>query len=172
MVLESFDSAAMYVTMEERDTEKRVYVSGRPADLYLGAEGSTSALIWADDEKGLAFTLITGPEVTEEEMLRIAESVGPALAPEQPHRPARVPAGYVQRGKSGGLKDFELHYDGENGGQILFRYWAAGYGNSLPEEMREAIDGLPPQAAPVNGLSAWLYVSGGGKIKNLFGGGT
>ena len=33
--------------------------------------------------------------------------------------------------KSGGLKNFELHDDKGNGEQILFRYWAEGYGGSL-----------------------------------------
>lgn len=161
-VLESIESAAIYITPNEGDIEKRVLVGGLPADLYLGAEGRTSALIWADDRKGLVFTLIVDPEVTEEEMLRIAESVQPALAPEQPHRPAWVPAGYVWRGKSGGLKDFELHYDKENGEQILFRYWADGYGGSLPDELREGVYGLTPENTLVNGLEAQLYEAADG----------
>ena len=121
-------------------------MSGLPADLYLGADGRTSALVWTDDKIGLAFTLFTDPEITEEEILKIAESVRPALAPEQPHRPAWVPAEYVRKGKSGGMRHFELHYDKENGEQILFRYWADGYGGRLPDEMQEAIRNLAPES--------------------------
>lgn len=161
-VLEGIESAAIYVTMEEGDIEKQVVVSGRPADLYLGAEGGNRTLIWADDKEGLAFMLITGPEIPEEEMLRIAESVRPAFAAEQPHRPAWIPDEYVQRGRSGGMKCIKLHYDKDNGEQILFRYWADGYGSRLPEEMEEAIHNLPPESALVNGLEARLYADAGG----------
>ena len=162
VVFESIESAAIYVTPNEGDIEKQVLVSGLPADLYLGAEGRTSALIWTDDKLGLAFSLFVDPEVTEEEILKIAESVRPALAPEQPHRPSWVPAEYVRKGKSGGMRHFELHYDKENGEQILFRYWADGFGGSLPEELEEAVRGLTPEDALVNGLTAQLYADADG----------
>ena len=99
-------------------------------------------------------------------MIRIAESVQPAFAPEQPHRPAWVPSEYVRSGKSGGYQKMNLHYDKENGEQILFRYWADGYGGSLPDEMREAVDGLTSQDVLVNGLAARLYEDTGG-IRHL-----
>ena len=162
VVLESIESAAVYVTPDEGDIEKQVLLSGHPADLYLGAEGRTSALIWTDDKKGLAFTLFTNPEVTEEEILKIAESVRPAFAPEQPHRPAWVPAEYVRKGKSGGMRNFELNYDKENGEQVLFRYWADGFGGNLPDELQEAVYGLTPEDALVNGLAAQLYAGSDG----------
>lgn len=162
VVLDSIESAAIYVTPDEGDTEKQVLVWGCPADLYLGAEGRTSALIWTDDRGRLAFVLLTGPDITEEELLRIAESVRPALTPEQPHRPAWVPSEYVRFGMTGGLKEFELNYDKESGEQILFRYWADGYGGSLPDELREAVSGLTPQYVLVNGLEARLYAGTGG----------
>ena len=162
VVLDSIESAAVYVTVEEDDLQKQVLVSGLPADLYLGTEGRNSALIWTDDRVGLAFTLITDSEITEEEIIRIAESVRPALAPEQPHRPAWVPSEYVRFGKTGGYQKMELHYDKENGEQILFRYWADGYGGSLPDEMREDVNGLTPENVLVNGLEARLYAGAGG----------
>ena len=162
VVLESIESAALYVTPDEGDVQKQVFVSGLPADLYLGAEGRTSALVWTDEKTGLAFALFTDPEITEEEILKIAESVRPALAPEQPHRPAWVPAEYVRKGKSGGMRHFELHYDKENGEQILFRYWADGFGVGLPEELEEAVYGLTPEDALVNGLEAQLYADADG----------
>ena len=162
VVFDSIESAAIYVTPDKGDIEKQVLVWGCPADLYLGAEGRTSALIWTDDEGGLAFVLLTGPDIMEEEMIRIAESVQPAFAPEQPHRPAWVPAEYVRFGKSGGMKNFELNYDKESGEQILFRYWADGYGGRLPDEMREAVNGLTPQSVLVNGLDAQLYADADG----------
>ena len=160
VVLESIKSAGIYITPDEGDIQKQVLVSGSPADLYLGAEGRTSALVWTDEKKGLAFTLVTGPDVTEEEVLKIAESVRPALAPEQPHRPTWIPAEYVRKGKSGGMRNFELNYDKENGEQILFRYWADGFGGSLPEELEEAVSGLTPENVLVNGLEARLYADG------------
>ena len=162
VVLESFESSAVYISVEEEDIEKRVLVSGHPAVLYLGTEGRTSGLIWTDDESGLLFTLTTGPEVTEEEIIRIAESIQPALTPEQPHRPTWIPPEYVRFGRSEGLRKFELNYDKESGEQILFRYWAYGYGGSLPEELREAVNGLTPQIALVNGLAARLYADADG----------
>ena len=157
VVLESIESASIYVTPDEGDIEKQVLVWGGPADLYLGAEGRTSALIWTDDQGGPAFALLTGPDITEEEMLRIAESVRPAFTPEQPHRPTWVPSEYVRFGIIGGLKKFELNYDKESGEQILFRYWADGCGGKLPDELREAVNGLTPQNVLVNGLAAQLY---------------
>ena len=162
VVLESIKSAGIYITPDEGDVQKQVLVSGLPADLYLGTEGRTSALVWADERTGLAFTLITGPDVTEEQILKIAESVRPAPAPEQPHRPSWVPAEYVRKGKSGGMRNFELNYDKENGEQILFRYWADGFGDSLPEELEEAVSGLTPEDALVNGLEAQLYADADG----------
>ena len=55
-----------------------------------------------------------------------------------------------------------LHYDKENGQQILFRYWADGFGGRLPEEMREAVNGLAHQDVLVNGLAARLYTGTNG----------
>ena len=162
VVLDSIASAAIYIMPEEGDIEKQVFVSGSPADLYLGTEGRTSALVWTNDRSGLAFVLITGPEITEDEILRIAESVQPTLTPEQPHRPAWVPPEYVRFGISAGLKDFTLNYDKENGEQILFRYWADGYGGGLPDEMREALNGLTPEDVLVDGLTAQLYAGAEG----------
>ena len=95
-------------------------------------------------------------------MIRIAESVRPAFTPEQPHRPAWVPPEYVHFGKSAGYQRMELHYDKENGEQILFRYWADGGGGSLPGEMREAVNGLTPHDVLVNGLAARLYTGADG----------
>ena len=162
VVFESIESAAIYITPDEGDTEKQVLVSGRPADLYWSAGERNSALVWTNDKEDLGFALITGPEITEEEIIRIAESVQPALAPEQPHRPAWVPSEYVRSGKSGGYQRIKLHYDKEDGEQILFRYWADGYGGSLPEELREAVNGLTPQNTLVNGLAARLYADADG----------
>lgn len=161
-ILQEIESAAMYVTMEEGDVEKKVRVSGRSADLYMGARGGNRALIWADDNKGLAFMLITDPEIAEQEIIRIAESVRPALTPEQPHRPAWVPSEYALRGKSAGYKNIELHYDAESGKQILFRYWAAGYADDLLDELRETVNNLTPQSTLVNGFAAWFYADAGG----------
>ena len=162
VVLDSIKSAGIYITPDEGDIQKQVLVSGLPADLYLGTEGRTSALVWTDEKQGLAFALITGPDVTEKQILKIAESVQPALTPEQPHRPSWVPAEYVRKGKSGGLKNFELNYDKENGEQILFRYWADGYGDGLPEKLEDAVRGLTPEDALVNGLEARLYADADG----------
>ena len=103
VVLDSLESAAVYVTVEDGGIQKRVLVSGCPADLYLSTEGGSSVLVWTDDQGGLAFALLTGPEITEEEMIRIAESVRPALTPEQPHCPAWAPSEYVHFGMIGGL---------------------------------------------------------------------
>ena len=55
-----------------------------------------------------------------------------------------------------------LHYEKEDGEQILFRYWVDGYGGSLPEELREAVNGLTPQNTLVNGLAAQLYADADG----------
>ena len=162
VVLESIESTAIYVTMDEGDIEKKVLVSGHPADLYLGTEGRNSTLIWANEENGLAFALIADSEITEAEILRIAESVQPALTPRQPHRPAWIPPEYVRFGRSEGMKNFELYYDRESGEQILFRYWADGYGGSLPEELEEAVRGLTPEDALINGLEAQLYADADG----------
>ena len=162
VVFESIESTALYITPDEGDTEKQVLVSGRPADLYWSAGEGNSALVWTNDEEDLVFALMTGPEITEEEIIRIAESVQPALAPEQPHRPAWIPSEYVRVGKSGGYQRMKLHYDKESGEQILFRYWADGYGGSLPDEMQEAVSNLTPQGTFVNGLAAQLYADAGG----------
>ena len=162
VVFESIESASIYITPDEGDTEKQVLVSGRPADLYSSAGEGNSALVWTDDKEGLVFALITAPEVTEEEIIRIAENVRPAFTPEQPHRPAWVPSEYVRFGKTGGYRKMRLHYDKESGEQILFRYWADGYGGSLPDELWEAVSGLTSQDVLVNGFAAQLYAGADG----------
>ena len=45
----------------------------------------------------------------------------------------------------------------QNGEQILFRYWADGFGDSLPEKLEKAVQSLVPENTFVNGREAQLY---------------
>jgi len=76
LVMESAKSTKMEIELEKGDTYQPASVLGKPADLYLGGEGHISVLIWMDDEEHLMFNL--GGTLTEEELLRIAESIGTA----------------------------------------------------------------------------------------------
>lgn len=156
----SVETMGLYFNLDEEDVEKQVLVAGRPADLYLDINGTCNVLIWTDDEENLIFTI--DGSATEEELIRMAESVRLAPSRTSPHRPAWVPGGYTLSGSTGGWEKLELHYDKESGEQVQFCYWKIGYDIGLEEKLQNALEGLEPQGILVNGLAAELYVDGNG----------
>lgn len=89
----------MHVDMDEEDTYKQVLISGRPADLYLDAEGENSVLVWTDDAERLVFML--NGTLTEEELIKVAENIQKTPAQPAPHSPTWLPEGYRRGGRSG-----------------------------------------------------------------------
>jgi hypothetical protein len=159
------ESMIIRFDLDEGDVEKQVFISGRVADLYLDQEGDSSALVWTDEEKNIAF-LLRG-SLTEEEFVKAAESIQPLLPQQPPHRPAWVPEGYECRGTRGGLKSIELRYEHKDENEFYFRYWDTDWGDQIPTEMAEAVCGLDMESAEVNGFSAELYTGTDG-INHLY----
>ena len=149
------ESLVMQLDLDEGDMEKQVFISGKTADLYLGRDGNSSALVWTDEEKNLVF-LLRG-SLTEEEIIKAAESVQPLPPQSPPHRPAWVPEGYECHGTKKGWKSIELQYDHEDGNELFFRYWDTDWGRQTPAEMEDSIRGLDMEIVEVNESSAELY---------------
>jgi hypothetical protein len=150
----------IWISMTEGDMEKQVLVNGQPADLYLAPEGGISFLLWADEDFQSAF-MLNGP-LTEEEIIRMAESLQIAPVRQAPHRPSWLPEGYSFASQSNGGGRLDLQYNAESKEPILFRYWLEGRADKLKAEMEEALVGLTPQSIQVNGLPAQLYADSDG----------
>lgn len=70
--------------LDEGYVEKRVFVSGHPADLYLSTrEGAFSELRWSDSEKGVSF--IVTACLPEDDILHLAESMRAIPEVQVPH---------------------------------------------------------------------------------------
>lgn len=76
LVMENAKSTKMEIELEKGDSYQPASVLGRPADMYLGAEGHISVLIWMDNEEQLTFNLCG--TLTEQELMKVAESIGKA----------------------------------------------------------------------------------------------
>ena len=153
----SVESMSLNIVMEEDVVEKQVLVAGKKADLYLDSGGGSNFLIWTDDGKHLIFVLMGN--FTEEEALRIAESVRLMPLRTPPHRPGWVPEDYVYGGFTGSKTSFEIHYDREDGASIYFRY---GEDGGLREEVQEALESQDFETVQVDGQTARLYMDAEG----------
>lgn len=151
---------SIHLSLDPGDVAKQVQVAGQTADLYLGQGDSPSFLVWIDEVNRMTYML--GGTLTEEEFIRIAESVRNEPVRPAPHRPAWVPEGYLLQGESNGGGSISLHYDAASGEQILYRYWLEGHDDKLEQELQEAVRGLTPESVQVNGLPARLYAGADG----------
>ena len=143
------------------DTDPQpVSVRGRPADLYPARrEGGVSGLIWEDGELG-GLLWLTGP-LSEEELLRVAESVRALPRQPPPNRPSWFPEGDTEFISAGGTASIILGL--ENGeGQLWFRYAWAGEQEALLEELEEAAAGLEAREVRLGGSAARLLRAGDG----------
>lgn len=153
------DAGALYL---EQGEAKRtaVSVSGLPADLYLDPqEGGANALVWQDGER---LTWISGP-LTEEELIRVAESMEPVKWPErlEEHRLAWVPGSYreIARDILGAEDQGYVMYQNQEGYVISFLYVRQAE-SALPQV--SSISGrLEARTVQVNGRSADLYLEEG-----------
>lgn len=92
-IVDSAEAMKVEAAREKKAAYRQVLVSGRPASLYSGGKGTRSALVWTDEGKGLRFHL--NGELTEEELVKIAEHVG-----KEPVRPAPYRLMWVCHGGS------------------------------------------------------------------------
>ena len=76
LVMENAKSTEMEIELEKGDSYQTASVLGKPADMYLGAEGHISVLIWMDNKEQLTFNLCG--TLTEQELMKVAESIGKA----------------------------------------------------------------------------------------------
>lgn len=159
------ESITMHVVMEEGDVEKQVFISDSPADLYLSQEGVAELLIWIDEERNLVFQLRGA--LSEEEIIKVAESIQPVPSRQAPHRPAWIPTGYKHYHTSKGWKDLDLRYANEVDEQIRFCYWDSDWGAQVQAEMEEAVYALESETVEINGFPAELYMGVDG-INHLF----
>lgn len=83
-IVDSAEAMEVEAAREKKAAYRQVLVSGRPASLYSGGKGTRSALVWTDEGKGLRFHL--NGELTEEELVKIAEHVGTGPVRPAPYR--------------------------------------------------------------------------------------
>lgn len=83
-IVDSAEAMEVEAAREKKAAYRQVLVSGRPASLYSGGKGTHSALVWTDEGKGLRFHL--NGELTEEELVKIAEHVGTGPVRPAPYR--------------------------------------------------------------------------------------
>ena len=150
----------------EGSIEKQVSVNGHPADLYSNPEpGSISELCWSDGE---AFYYLSG-DLSDEEILKMAESVQKLPPIPATHIPTWLPLGYRNTSASSGLWSREAEYENEAGEQLQFRFARRGQEEKPMEEclaeIREAVAGLEGQEITVDGCPGRLYL--GGRVNHL-----
>ena len=146
----------------EGSIEKQVSVNGHPADLYSNPEpGRISELCWSDEE---AFYYLSG-DLSDGEILKIAESVQKLPPIPVTHIPTWLPLGYRDTSISSDLWSREAEYENEAGEQLQFRFARRGQVEEPMEEclaeIREAVAGLEGQETTVDGCPGRLYLGGG-----------
>lgn len=157
------DPGLLHLFPNEGSVEKHVFVGGNPADLVSATKpGSRSEMCWSDGE---ALYFLSG-NLSDEEMLNIAESVGNMPPLPATHIPTWLPLGYRNTSVFRGLWSVEAEYKNEAGERIFFRFARRSAAESSleerREEIREAVEGLEGQDVLVNGCPGRLYPDAGG----------
>lgn len=157
------DTGRLCLIPNEGSVEKRVFVDGYPADLYSAAEpGSRSEMCWSDGE---ALYFLSG-NISDEEMLNMAESVRDMPPLPATHIPVWIPLGYRNTSAHGGVWSVEAKYENEAGERFSFRFARRGpVKDSLEEcleDIRKAVGSLEGQEVSVDGCPGRLYADAGG----------
>ena len=154
-VLYRDEKGRMYLIPNGDSTEKRVSVNGNPGDLYLAKPGGPqSELVWWDSEVEALCTI--SASVSEEDILKMAESIEAAAPSPKVRQPGWIPMGYRYAGGSSGSSAMERRYKNENGDEFLFVFLGPPEAEEK-EKLRETVKGLESQSALVNGQAAGLY---------------
>ena len=145
----------MYLIPNEGSAEKQISVRGNPGDLYLVEPGGAqSELVWWDPEMGAL--CIINASLSEEDILKMAESIEAAKPLPKIRQPNWLPMGYCYAGSSAGGSSMENQYENGNGNEIHFAFLGPSEEEKL-EELRETVKGLESQSVLVNGQAAELY---------------
>lgn len=160
------DDRQFFLFPNEESVEKRVFVNGHPADLYSNPEpGRISELCWSDEE---VFYYLSG-NLSDKEILKIAESVQKLPPLPATHIPTWLPLGYRNTSTSSDLWSTEAVYENEAGEQLQFRFARCGQVEEPMEEcleaIQEAVAGLERQETSVDGCSGRMYL--GGSVNHL-----
>lgn len=154
------EKARMYLIPNEDSTGKRVFVNGDPGDLFLAEPGGLqSELVWWDPE--LEALCIISASVSEEDILKMAESIEAAAPSPKVRQPNWLPMGYRFTGGSAGSSSKERRYKNENGDEIQFVFLGPSEAEEK-EKLWETVKGLEPQSVLVNGQAAELYSAADG----------
>lgn len=149
--------------MSVYDTDvQRAEVNGKPADLYPARrEGEITALIWEDENIGALFWL--SGFLSEEELIRIAESVQVTEPIQPPHRPGWIPEGWAFFSDSSGQGDLQGQWQREDGDLLRFRcVLGETHREMMLEELEAETVELEAGAVSVGGEDARLYRAGDG----------
>ena len=145
--------ATLQVIMDEDDVHKKVQVNGLPADLYLG---NNSVIVWNSEDGELLFRII-GDNLSEESLLRMAESVRLTLPRQSPHRPAWHPEEFYLEGSVFDFRELEVHFSNAEGQTIYSYYARPDYVEDMRAKIQEAVAGLTPRTVQVQDDDAELY---------------
>lgn len=146
-------SGTLQVIMDEDDVHKEVQVNGLPADLYLG---NNSAIVWNSEDGEFLFRII-GDNLSEESLLRMAESVRLTLPRQSPHRPAWHPEEFYLEGSVFDFRELEVHFSNAEGQTIYSYYARPDYVEDMRAKIQEAVAGLTPRTVQVQDDDAELY---------------
>ncbi|WP_295753491.1 DUF4367 domain-containing protein [uncultured Oscillibacter sp.] len=156
------EKARMYLVPNEDSTEKQVSVKGNPGDLYLAKPGGPqSELVWWDSEMEALCTI--SASVSEEDILKMAESIEAAAPSPKVRQPSWIPMGYHYAGGSSGSSSMECRYKNENSDEFLFVFLGPPEAEEK-EKLRETVKGLESQSVLVNGQAAELYSAADGVL--------
>ena len=156
------EDARMYLIPNEGSAEKQISVRGNPGDLYLVEQGGAeSELVWWDPEVEALY--IISASVSEEDILKMAESIEAARPLPKARQPNWLPMGYCYAGCSAGGSGMESQYENGNGDEIQFAFLGP-HEAEKKKELREAVKGLEFQSVLVNGQAAELYSASDGVL--------
>lgn len=154
------EKARMYLVPNEGSTEKRVSVNGDPGDLFLAKPGGPqSELVWWDSKAEALCTI--SASVSEEDILKMAESIEAAASSPKVRQPSWIPMGYRYAGGSSGSSAMERRYKNENSDEFLFVFLGPPEAEEK-EKLRETVKDLESQSVLVNGQAAELYSASDG----------
>ena len=149
------EKARMYLIPHEDSTEKRVSVNGDPGDLFLAEPGGPqSELVWWDPE--MEALCIISASVTEEDILKMAESIEAVAPSPKVRQPNWLPMGYRLTEGSAGSSSKERRYKNGNGDEIQFVFLGPPEAEER-EKLWETVKGLESQSVLVNRQAAELY---------------
>jgi len=131
----------------------QVFVGNNPADLYLdNIEGENNSLVWTDGQRGVIFA-ISAP-LSEEELIKMGESVRAVMCPDAAYLPAWIPDGYEMTDKFSFPNGAEVYYENEDGQFMQFAYSIDKEGTTI----QIAGDNIEVQSVQVGNYSGDLYL--------------